>query len=158
MNRMDKFVTVVAAGTMLFVAAVASLLLFAGTAAAAHAAEVAAPAAKAHTAAPRLFDTLDVNTDQVLSRQEFQAGYVSVQRAIVLEVRLREQFQTVDANQSGAIEAGEYSNLALVKRAGKAAPVLATFDANNNQKLEFAEYLTVVHQLAASQPAAPAKK
>ena len=52
----------------------------------------------------------------------------------------------------------EYANLVLVKQAGKAAPGLATFDANKNQKLEFSEYLTVVQRLAASQPAAPAKE
>ena len=119
------------------------------------------PAADQAQAPPRaeaIFGALDANKDKALSLQEFQAGYASVQRAIALEVRLREQFQTVDANRSGAIEAGEYTNLALVKRAGKAAPELATFDANKNQKLEFAEYVTVVHRLAASQPAEPAKK
>ncbi|MCI4568310.1 hypothetical protein [Lysobacter sp. CFH 32150] len=105
-----------------------------------------------------LFGALDTNKDKALSLQEFQAGYAGLQRAIALEVRLREQFRTVDADRSGAIEAGEYANLVLVKQAGAAAPGLAAFDANKNQKLEFVEYLTVVHRLAASQPATPVKK
>ena len=105
-----------------------------------------------------VFGALDANKDKALSLQEFQAGYASVQRTIALEVRLREQFRTVDADRSSAIEAAEYANLVLVKQAGKAAPGLATFDANSNQKLEFSEYLTVVQRLAASQPAAPAKE
>lgn len=105
-----------------------------------------------------LFGALDTNKDKVLSLPEFQAGYASVQRTIALDIRLREQFRTVDVDRSGAIEAGEYANLVLVKQAGAAAPGLAAFDANKNQKLEFAEYLTVVRRLAASPPAARAKQ
>ena len=72
MRRGEKFVTMVD-GARMFAMAVASLFLLAGTATAAHAADVAAPAA------PPLFDTLDVNKDQVLSRQEFQSGYAGLQ-------------------------------------------------------------------------------
>jgi len=153
MNRMDKFVTVVAAGTMLFEVAVASLLLFAGSFTAAHAVE-AAPAATAPAAAPRLFDTLDVNKDQVLSRQEFQSGYAGLQRLIAMQVRLREQFGTLDVNRSGAIDTSEYANLELIKSQGKAAPSLNAFDADHDQKLNFAEYATLVRKLATMQAAA----
>ncbi|WP_460764421.1 EF-hand domain-containing protein [Lysobacter fragariae] len=146
---MDKFVTVVAAGTMLFEAAVASLLLLAGSVTAAHAAEAAAPAATTQTPAPRLFDTLDVNKDQVLSRQEFQAGYAGLQRLIAMQVRLRGQFAALDVNRSGAIDASEYANLELIKSQGEAAPSLAAFDADHDQKLNFGEYATLVGKLAA---------
>ena len=148
MSRMDKFVTVVAAGAMLLEVAVASLLLFTGTSAAAHAAEASAPAAPAHTAAPRLFDTLDANKDQVLSRQEFQAGYAGLQRLVAMQVRLREQFSALDVNRSGVIDANEYANLELIKSQGKAAPSLSTFDTDHDQKLNFAEYATLVRKLA----------
>jgi hypothetical protein len=154
MSRMEKFVTVVAVGTMLLGVAVASLLLFAGTSTAAQAAQVAAPAAPAQTAAPGLFDTLDVNKDQVLSRQEFQSGYAGLQRLIAIQVRLREQFGALDANRSGAIDASEYANLELIKGQGKAAPSLVAFDANHDQKLNFAEYATLVRKLATGQASA----
>lgn len=147
MRRMDKFVTVMAAGALLFEVAVASLLLFAGSSTGAHAAESAAPAATA----PSLFDALDVNKDQVLSRQEFQAGYAGVQRLIAMRVRLHEQFGALDANHSGAIEASEYANLELIKRLGKTAPPLSAFDANHDQKIDFAEYTTLVRKLASEQ-------
>lgn len=149
MRRGEKFVTMVD-GARMFAMAVASLFLLAGTATAAHAADVAAPAA------PPLFDTLDVNKDQVLSRQEFQSGYAGLQRLIATQVRLREQFATLDADRSGAIDAGEYANLELIKSRGRAAPSLTTFDADRNHKLDFAEYATLVRKLATAH--APTKK
>ncbi|HEY0662926.1 MAG TPA: hypothetical protein VGD21_16565 [Lysobacter sp.] len=151
---MDKFVTAVAAGTMLLEIAVASLLLFAGSSTTAHAAGAAAPAATTPAAAPRLFDTLDVDKDQVLSRQEFQAGYAGLQRLIAMQLRLREQFATLDIDRSGAIESSEYANLELIKSQGKAAPSLIAFDADHDQKLDFAEYATLVRKLATGQPSA----
>jgi len=105
-----------------------------------------------------LFGALDTNKDRMLSPQEFQAGYALAQRTIAFDIRLQAQFRTVDADRSGAIEAGEYANLVLVKQKGTAAPELAAFDTNKDQKLEFPEYLTFVHRLAALQPATPAKK
>lgn len=153
MSRLERFVTVVA-GMMVFEVAVASLLLFAGTSTAAHAAEVAAPAATAQAAAPRLFDTLDVSKDQALSREEFQSGYAGLQRLIAMQVRLREQFGTLDVNRSGAIDAGEYANLELIKSQGKAAPSLIAFDADHDQKLNFAEYATLVRKLTTKQASA----
>ncbi|HEV8693210.1 MAG TPA: hypothetical protein VGQ93_03340 [Lysobacter sp.] len=156
---MDKFVTVVAAGAMLFEVAVASLLLFTGSSTAAHAAEPAAPAAAtpaatAQASPPRLFDTLDVNKDQVLSRQEFQSGYAGLQRLIAMQVRLREQFGALDENRSGGIDASEYANLELIKSQGKAAPSLIAFDADHDRKLNFAEYTTLVRKLATTQSSA----
>lgn len=136
--------------------ATASTLLFAQTATPA----TGQPAAVQPQGAPRagaVFAALDTNKDKALSLQEFQAGYAALQRAITLEVRLREQFRTVDADHSGAIEAGEYANLALVKHASKTAPTLSIFDADRNQKLDFAEYLAVIRRLAPAQPTTPAK-
>lgn len=99
--------------------------------------------------ADAIFNALDTSKDGTLSRQEFQAGYPGLARVIVLELRLREQFVALDGDRSGTIEAGEYANLELVRRAGKSAPVLTGFDANKNRKLEFAEYVAAVRQLAA---------
>jgi hypothetical protein len=107
-------------------------------------------------AAPSLFDDLDTNKDLVLSRQEFQAGYVGLQRVIAMQVRLREHFGALDANRSGAIDASEYANVELIKSQGKAAPALSIFDANHDQQLDFAEYTALVRKLATTKP--PSKK
>lgn len=132
--------------TNTFTAIVAGLLM----AAAAAVAQAAVPAAgtQPQDGTGAIFAALDTNKDGTLSRQEFQAGYPGLARAIALELRLREQFQALDADHSGAIEAGEYANLELVRRAGKSAPALAGFDANHDQKLEFAEYVVAVRRLA----------
>ena len=103
------------------------------------------------------FAALDANQDKVLSLQEFRAGHAALQRALALESRLREQFQAVDTNHSGALEAGEYANLALVRRVGGAAPPLTEFDADQDRKLDFPEYLAVVRRLAPAPQAAGAK-
>lgn len=118
---------------------------------------VVAGLAKAQAApspAAKVFAALDANHDQVVSAQEFEAGYAGLQRAVALGLRLREQFTTMDSDRSGALEAGEFANLLLVKQAGKAAPSLAAFDADRNGRLDFAEYLVLVQKLAATTPAA----
>ena len=120
------------------------------------------PAAKQNPG-EQAFTALDTNRDKALSLAEFQVGYARMQQAIAVELRLREQFQSVDSDRSGAIEPAEYDKLALVKRAGALAPTLSTFDGNANRKLEFAEYVAAVRamatsQQAAAQKAAPAKK
>ena len=148
MNRMDRFVTVVAVSM--------ATLLFAGASTAVHAAEAAHHSVTPPPAAPRLFDTLDADQDQVLSRPEFQSGYAGLQRLIAMQFRLREQFDTLDVNRSGAIDANEYAALELIKRQGKAAPPLSAFDADRDQKLDFVEYATLVRRLATGQ--APAEK
>ena len=149
MSRMDRFVTVVAAGMLLLGAALASVLLFAGTATAARAAEASAPAVGATPAASGLFDMLDRNKDQVLSRQEFQSGYAGLQRFVAMQARLHAQFGVLDLDRSGAIDGSEYANLELIRRMGKTAPPLSAFDADRDRKLGFAEYTTLVRKLAA---------
>ncbi len=69
-------------------------------------------------------------------------------QASMVDRRLHAQFNAVDANKDGAIDAGDYAKLLLVKRAGASAPPLATFDANRNQKLEYAEYTDLVQCMA----------
>lgn len=113
---------------------------------------VVAPAHAAATTAEAtpgpVFESLDTDHNGQLSPQEFRAGYPALQKAIALEVRLREQFRSVDADRSGALEAGEYGSLVLVRQAGAAAPALAKFDADGNGSLSFAEYVAVVRALA----------
>lgn len=138
---------------------------------AASAATSAAPAAAAGdatavpltppaTTATSIFHAVDANKDGALSPQEFAAGYAAVQRLMTLEIRLREQFGRVDADHGGSIDASEYARLMLVRRAGAAAPPLATFDADGNGSLNFAEYVAAIRRLAALRPAptSPAPK
>lgn len=102
------------------------------------------------------FAAWDSNKDHLLSLAEFQSGWAALQKATAIEMRLHQQFQAVDSDHDGSLEAGEYANLVLVKRAGKAAPPLSAFDANKDQRLQFPEYLAVVRKLGAQPAAAPA--
>lgn len=154
MNNTSKFLPMAAFG--LFIAA--ALPAGAQTAAPTAAPRLAAPAQAPSRGIESIFNALDTDKDKALSMQEFQAGYPGLARAMALEMRLRGQFQALDANRSGALESAEYANLELVKRAGKAPPPLHAFDADKDQKLDFAEYLVALRQLSAAQPAAAAKK
>ena len=129
-------------------------------------AAAATPQASAPQAAPggaarvdATFAAWDANKDHLLSLSEFEAGWAALQKATATEVALHRQFQAMDTDRSGAIEDGEYANLMLVKRAGKAAPALSAFDANKDQRLQFGEYLDLVRRLGATQatPAAVRK-
>lgn len=118
------------------------------------AARPAAPAGKpvaAEPVPPRVdatFRLWDQDRNGVLSLQEFRTGWTTLRRDGVRQSRQRAQFDKVDANDNGAIDAGEYPNLLLVKRAGAKAPALATFDANRNGRLEFVEYQDLVRRMA----------
>ena len=112
------------------------------------AAAPAAPAPAAKDMAAETFKQWDKNADGQLSLPEFRAGWQQAQAAAQLQVQLRRQFATLDANHDGAIDASEYGNLVLIKNAGKNAPPLARLDANADGKLEFGEYLKLVETLA----------
>jgi EF hand domain-containing protein len=103
------------------------------------------------------FAAWDADRSGALSLQEFRSGWMMMRRASETQARLRGQFDTIDANRNGGIDANEYANLVLVKRAGKSAPLLSAFDANRNQRLEFPEYLEFIKRMTQPQ-AAPAPK
>jgi hypothetical protein len=108
--------------------------------------------------AQAIFTTWDSDRNGVLSLTEFQNGWMMLRRAGEIEARLHEQFKAIDANHDGAIDAGEYSNLVLVKRAGASAQPLSAFDTNKNQRLEFGEYMALVRRMSAPRPATAAPK
>ena len=108
----------------------------------------------AETRSDAVFAALDTNHDSSVSREEFAAGYARVQQAIAVEARLRNQFAIVDANHDNGLDAGEYAKLALVVRAGKAAPAITTFDGNRDGTLDFDEYRGLVQRLGAAPAAA----
>ena len=128
------------------------LLAVAAPAFAADPPAAAAPSADARVDAA--FAAWDTNKDHLLSLAEFKAGWAALQKATAVEAGLHRQFQAMDADHSGALDAAEYSNLALVKRAGNSAPSLSAFDANKDQRLQFGEYLQLVRRLGAQAPAA----
>jgi hypothetical protein len=118
----------------------------------------------AHPAQPpqvdAVFNAWDTDHNGSLSKQEFIAGSQQLRRESAVAQQLRAQFRTLDADKSGALDAHEYAQMQLIKRAGASAPSFSSFDANKNGRLEFAEYVAVVRQLATakSATAAPAKK
>jgi len=146
--------------TFLAAAGTGILSLLLAHAACAQAAATAPAAASADKAVPPEIDAAfaawDLDKNGALSLDEFRSGWVALRRAGELQARLRTQFHAVDANKNDAIDAGEYGSLVLVKRAGKSAPPLSTFDTNKDQRLEFDEYVELVQRLAAAERAAPA--
>lgn len=107
----------------------------------------AKPAVQADPAAAA-FKAWDKNADGQLSLVEFRAGWERTQAIARSQMLLRRQFAAVDANHDGALDAGEYGRLLLVRNAGAAAPALGKFDADANGKLTFPEYVRLVETLA----------
>lgn len=116
-------------------------------------AEEGKPAPVPADPAATMFKAWDKNGDAQLSLAEFRAGWQRTQAVARTRAALGRQFATLDANHDGAIDASEYGNLLLVKKAGNAAPPLARFDADHNGRLEFAEYANLVGTLTRPQPA-----
>jgi hypothetical protein len=146
----------------LFVAALAGFVaIFAVDAACAQSTATQPTPAVAESAPPQIdaaFAAWDTDKNGSLSLPEFKNGWLALRRVAELQASLRTQFNVIDSDKSGAIDAKEYANLELVKKAGKSAPPLSTFDANKNQKLEFNEYLEFFRQMTAPKPASPAAK
>ena len=101
------------------------------------------------------FAAWDRDHNGMLSLQEFRDGSRGMRRMAGVRGRLHQQFEAVDADGDEAIDAAEYGNLLLVKRAGKGAPPLSTFDADKDQRLDFAEYLALVSHLGERRTATP---
>jgi Ca2+-binding EF-hand superfamily protein len=100
-----------------------------------------------------VFAAWDKDGNGALSKEEFRNGWANTRSALA-EQRLRAEFQRHDANKSGKLEASEYANLMLVKRAGAKAPAMTAFDKNRNGGLEFEEYIDFI--ATAARQAAPA--
>lgn len=98
-----------------------------------------------------IFARWDKDKNNVLSMTEFKAGWQEVQATMVLR-QLHDNFVAMDANKSGFIEAPEYGNLELVKKAGASAQPMSTFDLNKDQRLDFNEYVAMVRSMVKSKP------
>jgi Ca2+-binding EF-hand superfamily protein len=125
-------------------AAVAATLT--GSAFAQAAKPAAAPAAKAapQAATPEMvFNSWDKDKNKTLSVEEFKAGWTEIQMRQVV-AKLHANFVQMDTNKSGALEANEFANLELIKKAGAKAPMLSAFDDDKNGKIEFKEYVEMV--------------
>lgn len=107
-----------------------------------------------------VFKAWDANHDGALTLAEFRSGWQNARRggAQTGQARLQQQFKQIDANGNGGIDRTEYPNMMLVKRAGSAAPPFSEFDRDNSQKLEFAEYATLVQRLAERRTGTPSPR
>ncbi len=91
----------------------------------------------------------------MLSLDEFKNGWESAREQNIMD-RLVTQFRAADKDKSGVIEAIEFANLPLIKRAGSGAPPMSAFDTNKDQKLDFKEFLDLVSAML--KRLAPARK
>ncbi len=103
----------------------------------------------------QLFLAWDKDKNKQLSLEEFKNGWESAREQNIME-RLVSQFRVADKDKSGLVEAGEYANLPLIKRAGSGAPPMSAFDTNKDQKLDFKEFLDLVPAML--KRLAPARK
>lgn len=110
-----------------------------------------APVAQPTTEASTTFKRWDKNSDNTLSAAEFAAGWQEIQAANTLR-NLHDNFVAKDTDKSGGLEAAEYAKLDLIKQAAAAAPSLATFDTDENQRLDFKEYVGMVGVLIKPKP------
>jgi Ca2+-binding EF-hand superfamily protein len=103
------------------------------------------------TAGPdAMFARWDKDANKALSLDEFKAGWQEVQAAMAVR-KLHDNFVTMDANRNGSLDATEYANLELIRKAGSSAPAMSAFDVDKNQALDFREYIALVRSLLKSQ-------
>ncbi|WP_133501399.1 EF-hand domain-containing protein [Cognatilysobacter terrigena] len=102
--------------------------------------------------ADTVFTAWDADHNGSLTQAEFRQGWARLQTRMQVEQRLRAQFQHLDTDRNGTIDAKEYAGVELAKKAGTAAP-MSRFDLNYDQKLNFAEYVGLVQTLAPNMPA-----
>ena len=106
-----------------------------------------APAAQAGAQKPvtpeMVFDSWDKDKNKSLSVEEFKDGWTEIQMRQVV-AKLHANFVQMDTNKSGALEANEFANLELIKKAGAKAPMMSAFDDDKNGKMEFKEYVEMV--------------
>jgi len=117
----------------------------------ANVAQAQAPAAgAAQQASPdATFTRWDKDKNKALSLEEFKAGWQEAQTTAALR-KLRGNFNAMDTNKSGGLEASEYAKLELIKKAGSAAPMMSAFDADKSQALDFKEYVALINSMVAN--------
>lgn len=109
----------------------------------------AQPAQQAPTA-EAVFAAWDTDKNKSLSLEEFRAGTDRMAQVAAVQ-RLKDNFERIDRNHDGALDAGEYATLPVVKQGGASTPALAKTDADKNGRVEFKEYVAMVAALAKSQ-------
>ena len=122
----------------------AAAALAAGTAFAQAAAPAAGAKSPVQSQGPdEVFKRWDKDGNKSLSLDEFKAGFDEVEKANLIR-KMHQNFVAMDTNKSNAIEANEFGNLELIKKAGAKAPMMSAFDTDKNGKLDFKEYVGMV--------------
>lgn len=93
------------------------------------------------------FRQFDLDQDGQLTIAEFNAGMAKFTG--VVYQRLPAQFRALDKDQSGFLEAVEYTTVPMLRKAGADAPTLADVDANGDQRIDFKEYAALATRLSA---------
>jgi hypothetical protein len=137
------------AGLTLAGAYAATLLIAFAAQAQSHTTTTTAPPATAQTTQigpDALFAHWDKDKNKALSLDEFKAGLQEMQNAAALRA-LHDNFVAHDTNKNNVLDATEYANLELIRKAGTTAPPLSAFDTDKNQSLDFKEYVGMVTKL-----------
>lgn len=144
---MNIKITANPAGVTLAAVCAAALLIASAAQAQSRTAATTPAPVQANAAGPdELFAHWDTDKNKALSLDEFKAGLQAMQNAAALHA-LHDNFVAHDTNKNNALDASEYANLELIKKAGATAPPLSAFDTDKNQNLDFKEYVGLVTAL-----------
>jgi Ca2+-binding EF-hand superfamily protein len=102
-----------------------------------------AQAAQTMATPETVFNAWDKDKNKTLSLEEFRTGWTEIQMRQTL-AKLHSNFVAMDANKSNALEANEFANLEVIKKAGAKAPMMSAFDTDKNGKLDFKEYVQMI--------------
>jgi Ca2+-binding EF-hand superfamily protein len=94
----------------------------------------------------QLFGQWDTDKSGQLSRKEFTEGWERSREESLIG-RLEAQFRSLDVDRNGVLDATEYANMPMMKRAGPAGPPMSAFDADKSGKMDFREYLSLVQAM-----------
>jgi Ca2+-binding EF-hand superfamily protein len=90
---------------------------------------------------------MDRDGNKQLSYTEFKTAVVNERKQILVIERLRADFTQLDKNRSQSLDATELNAHPGMRSLSEPKPQLSQFDRNDDQKLDFAEYVGFIQQV-----------
>ena len=107
----------------------------------------AASAQNIETGIDEMFKAMDRDGNKQLSYTEFKTAVVNESKQILVIERLRADFTQLDKNRSQSLDATEFNAHPGMRSLSEPKPQLSQFDRNDDQKLDFAEYVGFIQQV-----------